>query len=185
LVVLPGPKAKPGPARIAVETAGQRWSGSATLVSLAFDPPQPALQPGKKSSLLLRVEGSIEPLRISAENQTPGVLRFLHGNEQELRTTGGTENVAAVPVQAIRSGDYSFHARLMPSPDPGAAERYLRAAEPQAPKELRHTVKGLADRLAHHPRDAGKVRQSVGGIPSLAKAGDFRTLLDAARAALE
>jgi hypothetical protein len=185
LVVLPGPKAKPGPARIAVETAGQRWSGSATLVSLAFDPPEPALQPGKKSSFLLRVEGSLEPLRIAAENQTPVVLRFLRGDDQELRTSGGTENVAAVQVQAIRSGDFSFHARLLPSPDPDAAERYLRAAEPLAPKELRHTVKGLADRLAHHPRDAEKVRQSVRGILSRATAGDFRTLLDAARAALE
>ena len=87
--------------------------GPLTLVSLEFAPPSPPLQPGKKSFLAVNARGSDQPLRLVIENETPGVLAFRHGDSQELRTTGGAENVAEVEVQAIRSGDFSFHARVL------------------------------------------------------------------------
>jgi hypothetical protein len=184
LIVLPGPKVAPGPASISVQTGEAHWNAATTVVSLEFQPPQPALVPEKKSKLVVRATGTEEPLRIVAENQTPGVLEFLRGDVQKLRTSGGANSFAAIEVQAIRSGDFSFHARLVPPPDPAIADRYLRAAQPLAPRELQHRLKSLADRLARHPRDAEKVQRELEQIISTTIAGDLRTLLESADAAL-
>ena len=183
LIVLPGPKATPGPAFISVQTGEARWTAATTVVSLEFEPPQPALAPEKKSKLVVRAEGTEQPLRIVAENQTPGVLEFARGDAQNLRTSGGANNFSAVEVQAIRSGDFSFQARLVPPPDYAVAERYLRAALPLAPRELQQRLMKLPDRLARHPRDAEKVRRGLSQIISSTIAGDFRTLLESADAA--
>jgi len=184
LIVLPGPKATPGPAFISVQTGEARWTAATTVVSLEFEPPQPALAPEKKSKLVVRAEGTEQPLRIVAENQTPGVLEFARGDAQNLRTSGGANNFSAVEVQAIRSGDFSFQARLVPPPDYAVAERYLRAALPLAPRELQQRLKKLPDRLARHPRDAEKVQSELSQIISTTIAGDLRTLLESANAAL-
>jgi len=183
LIVLPGPNVAPGPASISVQTGEAHWTAATTAVSLEFDPPQPALAPEKRSRLMVRAEGTERPLRIVAENQTPGVLGFLRGDVQELQTSGGANNSSAIEVQAIRSGDFSFHARLAPTPDPAISERYLRAALPLAPRELQRRLKKLADRLARHPRDAEKVRRELSQIISTTIAGDLRTLLESADAA--
>ncbi|MGA8221465.1 MAG: hypothetical protein WB780_07390 [Candidatus Acidiferrales bacterium] len=184
LVALPGPKASPGPAIITVQTADIQRTAAATLVSLEFDPPQPALEPGKKSNLVVRVKGVQEALRLVVENQTPGVLRFVRGDSQEMRTSGGENNVAQVEVQAIRSGDFSFHARLVSSPDPAIAQRYLRAAEPLAPKDLQHRLRDAVERLERHPKDTEKIQRQLAQIISTTIGGDLRTLLEAAAAAL-
>jgi hypothetical protein len=184
LVVLPGPKASPGAAVITVQTGEAQWTAATTLVSLEFDPPQPALMPGKKSKLVVRAKGLDQPLRIVVENQTPGVLRFDRGDTQELRTSGGENNFAAIQVQAIRSGDFSFQARLVSAPNLANAERYLQAAEPLAPKDLRHRLKDMAARLERHPKDSEKVRLQLDRVVSSTIGGDLRTLLEAAEAAL-
>jgi hypothetical protein len=184
LIVLPGPKVTPGPAFISVQTGEARWTAATTVVSLEFEPPQPALVPEKKSKLVVRAEGTEQSLRIVAENQTPGVLEFVRGDTQNLRTSGGTNNFAAIEVQAIRSGDFSFHARLVPSLDAAIAERYLRAALPLAPRELEQRLRKLADRLARHPHDAEKVQSELAQIISTTIASDLRTLLESVDAAL-
>jgi hypothetical protein len=159
-------------------------SSNTTLVSLDFESPDPALVPGTKSRLLLRVSGTEKQLRIAVDNKTPGVLRFLHGDVQEALTTGGLQNYATLPIEVIRSGDFSFHARLLAAPDTQAALRYLKSAEALAPKELQRDITNLTERLEHHPRDAGKIRENLEQILTVAIPGDFRTLLDAAHAAL-
>jgi hypothetical protein len=185
VAVLASPRVIPGAAKISIEAPGVQWSAATTLVSLHFDPPLPPLVPDKTSKLALHVQGSDQALRVLVENKTPGVLRFLRGDRQELLTSGGAQNAADLAVQAITAGDFSFHARILASPDVDAARRYLTAAEALAPKDLRHVVRGLADRLTHHPRDTQKASRQIEDIMSITMAGDFRTLLAAAASALE
>ena len=184
LVVLPSPRATPGPAKLAVDLSGAQQSATTTLVSLQFEAPQPAPLPGQKSHLTVHVEGSDTPLAITVQNETPGVLEFLKGNTQELTTSGGARNIALVEFSAIRAGDFSFNAKLFPPPDIAAAESYLRAAVPLAPKALQRRVKESADRLASRPKNKEKVRQDLAKMISTTIAGNFRTLLEAARAAI-
>jgi hypothetical protein len=186
VAVLAGPRAVPGTVKISIETGPTaEYTVTTTLVALHFDPPMPPLVPGQKSSLVLHVQGSDRPLGILVENKTPGVLRFIRGDTQELRTSGGSQNVATIEIQAISTGDFSFHARLLPSPDPQTARRYLDAAAKIAPKDLQHQLHNLANRLGHNPRDAQRVSAEVQKILFYTMEGDFRTLLDSAHAALE
>jgi hypothetical protein len=184
LVVLASPRATPGKAKLSVDSSGTPRTAAMTLVSLQFEEPQPAPVPGQKSGLTVHVEGSDSPLAIVIQNETPGVVEFLRGDIQELKTSGGARNIAQIEVSAIRSGDYSFNAKLLPSPDLSAAELYLQAAVPLASKNLQRRVKACADRLASHPKDHEKVRQEVAKMISTTIPGNFRVLLEAARLAL-
>jgi len=182
--VLPGEKSSPGPAKISVESAGTAWTAATTLVSLEFEAPNPPLVPEKKSSLVVRARGSEQRLRIIVSNETPGVLRFLRGDAEELVTSGGAANFASLKIEALRSGDYSFHARLVPAPDAESARRFLEAAAPLAEKDLQPQIRNLAKRLAHSPRDRERVQAELSQIISQTIAGDFRTLLEAGRNSL-
>ncbi|HYL67837.1 MAG TPA: hypothetical protein VEX69_01605 [Candidatus Limnocylindria bacterium] len=184
LVVLPGPKVAPGLASISIQTGEAHWTAATTVVSLEFEPPHPELMPEKKSKLEVRAVGTEQPLQIVAENQTPGVLKFTRGDVQHMRTSGGANNLAAIEVQAIRSGEFSFHARMAPPSDPVVAERYMRAALSLAPKELLRRLKSLTDRIARHPHDTEKAKRELEQIISTTIAGDLRTLLECADVAL-
>jgi hypothetical protein len=46
-------------------------------------------------------------------------------------------------------------------------------------------MKNLADRLTHHPDETQKVRRETEAILSTTMAGDFRTLMESAAAALQ
>jgi hypothetical protein len=185
IVVLASPRALPGPAKISIETLGAQWTVTTTLASLHFDPPLPPLVPEKRSKLSLHVQGTDQALRVWVENQTPGVLRFLRGDRQEVLTSGGPQNSAEIEVQAIATGDFSFHGRILAAPDAGVSRRYLTAAERIAPKDLQHEVKNLAERLTHHPGDTQKVWRDTETILSTTMASDFRTLMESAAAALQ
>jgi hypothetical protein len=180
LVALPSSKAVAGPATISVDAPGIQTSAKATLVALEFDAPRPALVPGKKSRLDVRVRGSDQKLGLVVDNVTPGVLRFLRGDSQEVLTRGGAQNDATLDVRAIRAGDYSFRARLIPAPDASIAQRYLLAAMQLAPEDWRNDLRRITKRIARHPRDLPIVRAQVGEILTQTIASDFRTLLNAA-----
>jgi hypothetical protein len=184
LVALPGATATPGSASISVEAPGVHWSVTTTLVSLEFEAPSPALQPGQKGQLVVTVRGSSEKLELVVQNRTPGVLRFLRGDEQSVVTEGGSKNVSAITVQAVASGDFLFRARLMPSPDPATGARYLLAAERLAPKESQREILDLSQRLEHHPHSLHKVRSDLDRIVAKTSVGDLRILLTAARESL-
>jgi len=184
LVVLPGPKATPGSANVSIETGTAQWAATTELVSLEFDSPNPPLLPDKQSQVRLRVRGSEQKLHIVVENESPGVLRFLRGDTQQVVTSGGPENFAALKVKAIRTGDFSFRARLLTSPDAGAARRYLDAAAPLASPDLQSKLQRLAKRLSGSARDSEGVRRTVCSLAAATTPDDLRTLLDAACATL-
>jgi hypothetical protein len=187
LSVLPGTKTNTGPAQISIISAvtpGGQWSAQTTLVSLESQFPGVAIVPGKKTQLMVRVHGSEEKLRIVVENQTPGVLRFLRGDVQQLITTGGPQNFAELDAEPIRSGDFSFDAGLLPMPNENAARQYLEAALPLAPKNAQRDISKIAKQIARHPRDLDVVRRGLDEILTATTAGDLHTLLAAARTSL-
>jgi hypothetical protein len=184
VVALPPPGTAPGPASISLSAPGVHWTASTTLVSLAFEAPHPALQPGQKGRLTVRVRGSAAKLDLVVENTNPDVLQFVRGDVQEVRTSGGESNSASMEVRAERSGDFSFRARIIPPPDPALAARYLLAAAPYASRKVRSKLEKLARRLAHRPRNVEPERKDIARILNESAPGDFSTLLSAAYSAL-
>ncbi|MGH9561839.1 MAG: hypothetical protein ACRD3S_10320, partial [Terracidiphilus sp.] len=90
-----------------------------------------------------------------------------------------------IEVQAIRSGYFSFHARIIPPPDASLASRYLKVAAPFAPsRDARRNVEKLAQRLSRHPRNVDSARRELARLLDQTIPGEFRTLLAAAYSAL-
>jgi hypothetical protein len=187
VVILPQARTLAGPVKIEVDAAGAHAAAASSLVTLDFAPPNPPLQPGRKGTLLVRAEGTADALRIVVENYSPEVIRFTRGETQELRTSGGTRNQVSIEVQAIRSGDYSLQARILPPSDPARAARYLEIAEsiaPKSPKNTQRELRAIAAHLAGHPSDPAKARAAIQHLSSEMPGGSLRTLLDAAAASL-
>jgi hypothetical protein len=184
LSVLPGPYVQPGAQPVVIDAAGGHRTASTTVVLLEFAPPDPPLRPGKKGRITVRVRGSAQKLALAVENRSPGILAFTHGDTEELLTSGGDTNIASLPIETIRSGDYSFHVRVLPPPRPEIAARYLAAAATLAPRNLQGDLNELAARLSRNPRAAKDVRAKLDEMIGKTIAGDFRTLLEAARASL-
>ena len=132
----------------------------------------------------MRARGTSLKLRVAVENRSPGILIFRRGDVQEVVTSGGDADAAALEVEAISSGDFSFRARLLPVADPVAAERYLIAAASLAPSENARDVADLAHRLSRHPRDAEVIRRELNAMLVRTIPSDFRTLLAAACSSL-
>jgi hypothetical protein len=184
VVAVPNSKAMSGPATIRVEAPGTQASVKSTLVELSFEAPRPAPVPGKKSRLEVAVRGTDERLGLVVDNLTPNVLKFAAGDSLEVLTKGGPENVAAIEVRAIRSGDYSFRARLIAAPDPSIAWRYLSAAAELATQNRQGDIRWMAKRVQQKPRDVPNVRAQIAKIVTSTIDGDFRTLMQAAWQAL-
>ena len=186
LTVLAGRDAKPGLAQISITSAveaGLQRQATTTLVALDPTFSSPNVVPGQKAKITVRVAGSEKRLRVAIENQSPGVLRFPGDDIQEVLTTGGKENIAEVETQTIRSGDFSFSAKLLSPPDESVAMIYLGSASSIAPdparKDLGRLVKDLGRR-----HDLAGARRQLNQIIGQNMPGDFRTLLVAARQAI-
>jgi hypothetical protein len=184
VVALPQPRTLYGAAKIEIESGGTHASATTSLVALDFLPPNPPLVPGQESSLTVRAEGTADALRIVVENRSPDALSFIGGDMQEQQTSGGASNQAQVNVKAIRSGDFSFRARLLPAPDPGAAVRYLSLAADAAPKSQRGQLKKISTQLSRSAKDSAKALRDLDRIAAAIPPGPLRTLLDAARSSL-
>lgn len=185
LVILEPDNMPPGPAIITIDSSSNQMTASTTLVSLEFGPPKPPLLPGKSGVMAVWVQGSDRRLHVVVTNESPGVLTLVRGNSQQLVTSGGPQNFVKFSATALSSGGFSLHARLLAAPDAITAGRFLECAAPLAEKQERTAIVSLANRLAHHPRDAEKVRAQIAALISRSNEGDVRILLDAASHALE
>jgi hypothetical protein len=184
LIVAASSRVIPGPAKILVTSPPQQWSADSLVIGLNFDPLRPALEPGKRSKLVLHAQGTTQPLRVLVENKTPGILQFERGDAQQLTTSGGEQNAVSIDVMAISTGDFSFNARLLREPDVETSRRFFEAAALLAPAGSKGDVRKLADRLKKKPQEAYKVWVDARRMETLTIAGDYRTLLEAATAAL-
>ena len=194
LVVLPQARTLAGPAKLDVVSGSAHLAASTTLVAFDFVPPNPLLLPGNKGYLTVRAEGTADPLRITVENRSPDVLHFVKGETQELRTGGssveknskakGKGNTALIEVQAIRSGSFSFRARLLAPSDAPTAVRYLQVAQSSAPSDLQHELNQVISQLQRHPRAVSRPRAVLSRLVDAAPAGTLRILISAARSSL-
>jgi hypothetical protein len=173
-----------GPAKIKIEAGGAKIMATTSLIALDFVPPNPPLMPGRKGKLFVRADGTSDPLQIVVENSSPDVIHFMRGETQQLRTPGSTRNESPIEVQAIRSGEFSFHARILPPPDPASAVRYLNIGVGVAPKNVQATLKVLTQEISRHPRDAAKSQAALEHIAASVPPGTLRTLLEAANSSL-
>jgi hypothetical protein len=184
LVALPQSRTLIGAAKIEIDSTGAPLTVTTDLVALDFLPPNPPLLPGHKGKLFVRAEGTSAALAIVVENASPDVIHFHRGERQQLRTSGGGQNMVPIEVQAIRSGDFSFDARILTAPDSADALRYIEAAAAVAPNQMQRNLQRIAANLTRHPGDTRKTRNALDRLANTLPPGTLRTLVDSARASL-
>lgn len=185
LVCLAGAKTGPGPAQLVVEVGGRSSEPApVTLVRLEISSEKAQLKAGEQGHLVVRVQGTAEPVDIEVHSLNPGVVRFLAGSVERQTTVGGAQNTATFEMVGIGGGDFSVEARLMPGvqglPDVSAARQELQAALPLAPAGWGPRVEKLLEQLDKHPQDAFKVRDALEKMLAQRPEGEFGRRLESA-----
>lgn len=188
LVLLPGPRIKPGEARIVINSAGNAVSAPLTVLSFEFDATTHPVVPGRRSKLEVRAVGTDHALDIEVKNHTPATLRFPDGDLQLLRTHGTDDNIADFSVEGLTPGDFSFSVKLihrsgLPA-DPDAAEQFLVEARRHATDKQQRRLEPLIVHLQKHPKDARRIERSLQRYFSGPSLGQFGFWIDSAREAL-
>ncbi|MGA8231573.1 MAG: hypothetical protein WB795_08840 [Candidatus Acidiferrales bacterium] len=188
LVLLPGPRIKPGEARIVINSKGNAVSAPLTVVSFEFDATTHPVRPGRRSKLEVRAVGTNHGLDLEVKNHTPNTLRFPDGDLQLVRTYGAEDNIADFTVEGIAPGDFSFSVKLIHRsglpPDPDAAEQFLVEARRHATDKQQHHLDPLIARLQKHPKEARKIERGLQHYFSGPSQGQFGFWIDSAREAL-
>lgn len=184
LVILPSPKAALGVTQVVVGVSGAESSTVTTLVAVEMTSEKPSLGPGQKADLIVRVRGTDQPLELEARNLSRAVVHFLRGDTQRVVTRGGQENSAAIKMEGLSPGDFSFSVRIVPPPaglpDIGAAREYLLAARKVAPPNKARRVDKLIRRLEQRSQDVAKIRTDLEKMMAQEPQGQFGRLIEAA-----
>ena len=184
LVILPAPEAALGVTQVAVSVAGAESSSVTTLVALEMTSEKPSLAPRQKANLMVRVRGTDQPLELEARNLSRNFVHFVRGDAQRVLTRGGQENTAAIEMEGLSPGEFSFSVRVVPPPaglpDIGAAREYLIAARKLAPPNQAHRVDKLIRRLEQRSQDVVKIRNDLEKMMAKKPQGQFGRLIEAA-----
>lgn len=187
LVILLGPHSEPGlgELEIAVDDAAARRT--VTALDVEFDASGQTIAPGVKAKLIVRVRGTDQPVLLDVQNLAPGVLQFLHGNDERAKTRAGVDNSTFIHVRGVHEGDFSFRVRILSTqtePDYQAAREYLIAAQKDAPMQFARRLDPIARRLERPRPDAALLLKQLDKTMESMPDGDFGIYVHAARAAL-
>jgi hypothetical protein len=122
LVVQPGPETAFGSKEMIIEVAGRRSAPLAlALLSLEITPPADGLAAGQRGNLIVHLNGTTQKVTMGVENLFGSAVGLMNGNFQRVTTTGGAQNLAFIPVRALRPGDFSVSLRVVTSAQDASA----------------------------------------------------------------
>jgi hypothetical protein len=80
----------------------------------AGKPEGAALAAREKGKMVVEVNGTSDRVNVEVRNLSPDVVRLPRADDVTITTSGGIPNVADVAITAVKTGDYSLSARLVP-----------------------------------------------------------------------
>jgi hypothetical protein len=114
LEVLPPSELEPGPAQIQL-TCAKKAARPFTIVFVALELESKggSLAPGEHRSLVVRVRGTNEKVRLEAQNLAPKVADLTGGDAMRATSSGGPGNSAAFEVVGKQRGNFAVSIRLL------------------------------------------------------------------------
>ncbi len=189
LIVMPPGNAPPGPAPLVILGGAMEIKTKTTLVDIVPSNPSGAeVRRGKKAAVTVRARGTSEVLELEIRNLSPQVARFLHGDEERVRTTGGADNVAVVQLKGISAGPFSYAVSLESTSvvaNVPVARDFLAAAQKIAQPGAAGRLAAILKQLRGDNADVAKARNSLQEISHRGGSDDFQTLIRGALRALD
>lgn len=154
---------------------------------VSLGPPNVPIRRGQKARLVLRVEGTAEPVNLEIKNLSPQFIQFPHGNDAVIRTTGGADNAAVVQLKGVGAGSFSFTASLEDSSkiDGEVARAFLEASQKMAGSNTAKRIQVLMNELNQSDMETPRVLEQIHQISGLESSLDFQALIRAASRAVE
>jgi hypothetical protein len=189
LILAPPANFAPGTAALTVGQGAAQTSAEVTLVEIvSSNSGDQQVWRGKKTKVLLSVKGTSEPVQLEVRNLTPQVLQFPHGDEMSVRTSGGSDNSAAVKMKGKSAGGFSFSVSLensLSNANVPVARDFLEAARKIAPADAAIRIQHILKNLRNGNADGATARKELRKIPESAGSRDFQALLRATQRALD
>jgi hypothetical protein len=187
LIVMPPAKAVPGPASLVMMEGTTEVATNLNFVDITMpDASGAPIRRGKKSTIVLRVLGTTEPVDLLIRNLGSSVVQFPHGNEERVHTAGGLDNSALIELKGIGAGSFSYEISLEDASagvNVPVARDFLEAAQKAAQLDMANHVAAILNGLHGDKMNAVKVRNEVDEISNQGSE-DFQALMRAARRAL-
>jgi hypothetical protein len=188
LILAPLANFAPGRAALTIGQGAGQTSAELTLVQIiSSNSGDQQVRRGKKIKVLLRVQGTSEPVQLEVRNLTPWIVQFPHGDEMSVRTSGGSENSAAVEMRGKSAGAFSFSVSLennLLNANMPVARDFLEAALKIAPADAASRIQHILENLRDGNADGAAARKELRKISESAGSRDFQALLRATRRAL-
>lgn len=104
----------PGPHTATVSAAGLRSNpGQFDFVTVEINPVGPDSPKNDLRKLGVTVKGTQNKIRVRLTNQSKDIIKLVRGDEVVVVTSGGANNVATVPAQRIRSGNFRIETEIL------------------------------------------------------------------------
>lgn len=187
LVILASSKTVSGSVRLTVKTGKSEVSAQTALADVVVYPPYDGVRPGKKAELVLHVSGTRQSVELDVRNMSPEIVGFKHGDQQHVRTRGGTNNSAMIEVKGLRAGDFSYAATLEPEAESAnvqATRDFLQAADKLANGDEKRHIGNILVKVRSGHVDIRGARKEFAKITAANSSSDLQALIRAAGEAL-
>jgi hypothetical protein len=81
-------------------------------VKAQIDPQDLKKTKGVLSRIVVRVQGTKQPVPVRVVNRTPDVIKITKGDNVLVTTSGGVDNSYIVGVKQLKKGDYKVEASV-------------------------------------------------------------------------
>jgi hypothetical protein len=185
LVAFPGARVPAGAGNLSVTIAGRDpASVPVTVVQIEVSASAEATDIGAKGTVSVHVRGAAEPLTVEIVNKSPDVVQLPQGAVQQLRTSGGENNIAQAAMKSLKPGDYVVTAHLISTvsgqPDLESARQELVAARLAATGKWAGRVDGVLKRFDKKPPNPSKILVDLALMQRDMPPGQLELLMDMA-----
>ncbi len=183
LVIFPGARVPTGAANLSVTIAGKSPASiPVTVVQLEASASAQNTAVGAQGTFSIRVRGSADQMPVEIVNKSPEVVQLPKGAVQQVKTSGGENNIAQAAMKSLKAGDYVVTAHLLTTisgqPDLESARQELLAARLAATGKWPGRIDSILKQFNRKPPNGAKIRIDVANLLRDRPSGQLAMLLD-------
>lgn len=187
LIIAPPVNLAPGSARLILREGKEKVTREIAFVQVSSSISSSAkIQRGRKFKMVLRVNGTAEPVQLNVTNMSPGTVQFSKKEQIRVRTSGGADNSARITAKGIGVGAFWYSAKLVSGTGEAnlpVARDFLEAARKAGSDDLEKRIRKILRKLKT-AKTAGDAQVELRKLQGRAGVSGLQALIQAVRRAL-